>query len=62
MGAQRLLERDRWREFVPGPPVEPVLSPPSEIERQRRLRHYRDTGEWKPAWGAKPSDPDRSAA
>lgn len=57
MGAAKLLKAGRWRDFAPRP--EPPAGPVSEVEAARRLRHYRDTGEWKEAWGPRPQ---RSAA
>jgi hypothetical protein len=52
------LNRDGWedepepRQTAPSGPAEPV----TDAERARRLRHYRDTGEWRDAWGTRPED------
>jgi hypothetical protein len=53
MGAAVLLAEDRWQEFEPAtrerppPKAEPAIY-------AAHVRHYRDTGEWNPAWGPKP--------
>lgn len=52
MGAKRLLELDRWRDFLPSP--EPPAKPATPAEHARRLRHLADTGEWPDHWGERP--------
>lgn len=53
-GAQVVMAKDRWREYLPGHQAQP---PPTAIDPAYRLhceRHYAATGEWKPEWGEKP--------
>lgn len=53
-GAQVVMAKDRWREYLPGQQAQP---PPTAIDpayRQHCERHYAATGEWKPEWGEKP--------
>lgn len=53
-GAHRLIERDRWRDYLPAP--EPPAQPATEAEHAWRLQHYRDTREWRSEWGERPRD------
>lgn len=51
-GLHRLINGEHWRDYGPKPPATaaPILP---EIEEQR-IRHLRDTGEWREAWGERP--------
>lgn len=53
-GAHRIINLDRWRDFLPSP--EPPAKPVTPVEQARRLRHLADTGEWPDHWGARPQD------
>ena len=53
-GAHRIITADRWRDFLPSPEPPPQPATPAVIAD--RLRHYRDTGDWRPSWGPKPSE------
>lgn len=51
------LNRDGWEDETEArPPPDIPAEPVTDAERQRRLRHFRDTGEWRGAWGARPED------
>jgi len=52
MGAARLLAEDRWRDFLPSPEPPPV--PADAAVMAAREQHFRQTGEWRPAWGERP--------
>lgn len=52
--AHRIVANDRWRDFLPAPDPPPRPADPAVLAH--RAQHYRDTGEWKPAWGPKPQD------
>lgn len=57
-GAAVLLAEDRWREFEPGPAQRPAahaVTVTPEIHA-KRVQHFRDTGEWRQAWGEFPED------
>jgi len=56
--AHRIIQRGRWKDYAPAPKV---LTPATPEERARRLRHHRDTGEWRDAWGPRP-EPERKSA
>lgn len=47
----KLLDDDRWKDFTP-PPPKPI---PPEVMEDRK-QHYRDTGEWRQAWGPMPKE------
>lgn len=52
------LNQDRW-EDDPGSQAAQATGPPepvTEAEQRRRLRHFRDTGEWGPTWGTRPEE------
>lgn len=53
-GAAVILNRDRWREFLPAPEVPPA--PVSAAVEAHRLAHWRRTGEWKREWGERPRE------
>lgn len=53
-GAVWLLQVERWRDFLPS--LEPPAAPPTAEALAGYVRHYRDTGEWRPAWGEKPKE------
>jgi hypothetical protein len=57
-GAHRIVQRGRWRDFLP---AVKTARPASPADTARRLRYLRDTGTWKPEWGPKP-EPGRDAA
>lgn len=52
-GAHRLIQQDRWRDYLPRPEPPAIVNP---AEQQWRLDHYRATREWKPSWGERPKD------
>jgi hypothetical protein len=52
-GAAVILNEDRWRDYLPRPEPPPVVS---AAEQAWRLQHFRDTREWKPAWGERPKE------
>jgi hypothetical protein len=52
-GAAVILAEDRWRDFEPTARERPPPKPEPAIYAAH-VRHYRDTGEWKPSWGDKP--------
>ena len=47
----KLLEDDRWQDFKPAPPK---VMPPEVMASC--IQHFKDTGEWKPAWGPIPKE------
>lgn len=51
-GLHLIVEGEHWRDYGPKPPSTAAPIPP-EIEEQR-IRHLRDTGEWRVAWGERP--------
>lgn len=52
--AHRVIANDRWRDFLPAP--DPPARPVDAAVLAHRAQHFRDTGEWKPAWGDPPKD------
>lgn len=54
MNAARLLKADRWRDFLPVP--EPPAEPATPAVLAGRIQHFRDTGQWNPAWGETPTE------
>jgi hypothetical protein len=56
--AHRIIQRGRWKDYAPAPKK---LTPTTPEDEARRLRHYRDTGEWRATWGPKP-EPERKSA
>lgn len=54
-GAAVLLAEDRWRDFdTPERSGRPQPKPEPAVY-EAHVRHFRDTGEWKPTWGEKPN-------
>lgn len=53
MGAAVLLAEDRWQEFEPQQARPPPKPEPAVYAAH--VRHFHDTGEWKPSWGEKPN-------
>jgi hypothetical protein len=55
MGAARLLQRDRWREFLPTPRrIDPKAS---EAAFRNRIERWIELSEWSPEWGPPPNAP-----
>jgi hypothetical protein len=48
------LRDGKWEQHLPRP--EPPPKPVDAAVIAHRVQHYRDTGEWKPAWGDLPKD------
>jgi DNA-binding transcriptional MerR regulator len=55
MGAARLLQRDRWREFLPKP--KRVTPGASEAAVRNRVERWIELGEWRDDWGPPPKAP-----
>jgi hypothetical protein len=51
-GLHLWLKDETWAHYLPSASVTTVESTP-ELEA-RRIRHFRDTGEWRDAWGQRP--------
>jgi hypothetical protein len=51
-GLHLIIEGEHWRDYGPKPPPSQTVADP-ETEA-RRLKHLKDTGEWREAWGERP--------
>lgn len=51
----RWLRDQKFLDWLRTEPAKPFLAPDAAVIAHR-AQHYRDTGEWKPAWGPKPQD------
>lgn len=54
-GAAVLLAEDRWQDFEPPDTPDRAQPKPEPAVYAAHVRHFRDTGEWKPSWGEKPN-------